>query len=76
VQQQVVPLSAAANIKPPSSSGFGGGIPPAPGPGAAPPAEEEPAKEPPKDYDAFIKAVVRGAFHEADRLDRIHVDAA
>jgi HK97 family phage portal protein len=74
VQQQVVPLSAAASIKPSSSSGFGGGIPPAPGPEAppAPPPAKEPAKEPAKDFDAVLKWHIRGVCNAADRFDRTH----
>jgi phage portal protein BeeE len=76
VQQQVVPLSAAEMIQP--KAGFGGSTgphaPPAPGPGASPPAEGQPAPKTPassaKEYQDQVDWHVRGVLHAADRYER------
>lgn len=63
VQQQVVPLSAAAGIP---AAPAPGAPPPAPGPKQSNPDEDKP--EPPKDFDAVIARDVRTILVEADRL--------
>jgi len=64
VQQQVVPLSAAAGIPKPSTTGPH--PPPAPGPGAPPPAPPAPAK----DYAAHVQWHARELLRAADEYDR------
>jgi HK97 family phage portal protein len=71
VQQQVVPLSAAAAIptRPIGGGPAGGGdkIPPAPSPPSAPPADAQPAPR------ANIDDLSRQLIREADKHDRRHV---
>jgi HK97 family phage portal protein len=70
LQQQVVPLSAAAGIGTETSTGPH--PPPAPGPDAPPSAKPQPA-EPPKDYDEYVRRISRTLAHAADRFDRAAV---
>lgn len=71
VQQQVVPLSAAAGIPAAKPSPFGSGPhpPPAPGPGAPPPAP------PPKDHDANVRRHIHGIRSAAARQERARLTA-
>ena len=64
VQQQVVPLSAAAGITTPKPPATGPHPPPAPGPGAPPSGAPQPAKE----LDDV--AIARSLFAAADEHDR------
>jgi HK97 family phage portal protein len=71
VQQQVVPLSAAAAIpvKPPGAPGSGAHPPPAPGPGAPPSAAGE--TDQPKDYDDNVRRnIARSLIASADEHRR------
>ena len=81
VQQQVVPLSAAAAIPaaPPSGGAPPGGGAPAPfAPAKDAPAKDAPAKEVPpkpttaKDFDDVVASQVRTIFSHADAHDRSH----
>jgi HK97 family phage portal protein len=66
VQQQVVPLSAAAGI--PAPGKIPGKIPPAPGPEAAPPASSQPVQLPaPKELIVDMK---RELLYAADKYER------
>lgn len=64
VQQQVVPLSAAASIKPSGFGGSGPHPPPAPGPEPQPPAL------PPKDYTNDVKRETQHLLDAAARVRR------
>lgn len=73
VQQQVVPLSAAAQIKPTTPTGTGPHSPPAPGPEAPPSAPAQPAAaSPAKDQANVIRTrrAVRDAIEARARAER------
>lgn len=73
VQQQVVPLSAAGQIKPVAPSGTGPHPPPAPGPEAPPSAPPQPAVTPPaKEYSdvARTRRAIKDAHEARVRAER------
>lgn len=70
VQQQVVPLSAAGQIKPAAPGGTGPHPPPAPGPDGAPAAPTTPVAVPPKDYTHVVKRELARANAARVRAER------